>query len=213
MVQAVFDHGRLVAAHANERVREGIGGGASHKRSLDRPDIIELIARLGTGLAWHGALSADMILTAHGPVVIDVNPRLVEPANAAASGVELIAPLLELATGGNPAAQPRSRPGVNTHQALLAIAGAAQRTNSRRAVAREAFDAFTHQGPYRGSEEELTPLRHDWRGTTPTIAATLLCLAHPAIQQRVARDATSAYALGPAAWATLLDSWPTASKG
>src|SRR5262249_28479260 len=28
MVQAVFDHGHAVAVHANERVREGAGGGA-----------------------------------------------------------------------------------------------------------------------------------------------------------------------------------------
>lgn len=205
MVQAVFDRGRLVAVHANERVREGIGGGASHKRSLDRPDLVEVIDGLGVGLRWHGALAADMILAADGPVVIDVNPRLVEPANAAASGVDLVGPLLDLACGRTPARQPASRAGVRTHQALLAVAGAAQRTGTRRAVAREAVDALTHRGAYRGSAEELTPLRGDRRGTWPTVAAAALCLAAPSLHRRLASDATSAYALGASAWTTLLE--------
>src|SRR5262245_45842903 len=34
MAQSVFDHGRLVAWHANVRDREGAGGGSSAKRSL-----------------------------------------------------------------------------------------------------------------------------------------------------------------------------------
>ena len=37
---------------------------------------------LGQRLARRGALSADAILTAAGPVYRDINPRLVEPANA-----------------------------------------------------------------------------------------------------------------------------------
>jgi hypothetical protein len=34
MVQTVFDRGRMVASHANARVREGARGGASNKRSV-----------------------------------------------------------------------------------------------------------------------------------------------------------------------------------
>ncbi|MFT3852686.1 MAG: ATP-grasp domain-containing protein [Ilumatobacteraceae bacterium] len=208
MVQAVFDHGRLVAAHVNERVREGIGGGASHKRSLDRPDAVESISRLGTGLGWHGALSADVILAADGPLVIDVNPRLVEPANAAASGVDLVGPLVELATGGTPTRQRPSRPGVRTHQTLLAVLGTADRTGTRRAVAREAFAALRHRGAYEASTEELTPLRGNWRGTAPTVAAAVMSLISPSLHRRFVSGSTDAYALGPAAWATLLDGVP-----
>lgn len=205
MVQAVFDHGRAVAVHANERVREGAGGGASHKRSVDRADVIETITRLGTALRWHGALSTDMILTTDGPVVIDVNPRLVEPANAAASGVDLLGPLLDLATGQAPDAQPLGQPGVRTHQALLALIGAAQHVGTRRAVAREAFDAISHRGTYRNSAEELMPLRKDWRGTTPAITAAVLCLAAPSLQRRFTDSSNApAAALGATAWASLL---------
>ena len=113
MVQSVFVRGTMVAAHANLRVREGTGGGASHKRSVDEPvTIIKHIEALGRSLGWHGALSADAILTANGPVLIDINPRLVEPGNAWRSGVDLTGAMLEVACGGTPTAQPTGRPGV-----------------------------------------------------------------------------------------------------
>ena len=80
MVQGVFAAGELVACHATLRVREGASGGASHKRSLNLPAARADLARLGRHLGWHGALSADAILTSAGPCYIDVNPRLVEPA-------------------------------------------------------------------------------------------------------------------------------------
>lgn len=66
MCQSVFDHGSLVAFHANERTAEGAGGGASHKTSVSRPDARRWFEILGGGLRWHGALSADLILGDHG---------------------------------------------------------------------------------------------------------------------------------------------------
>jgi hypothetical protein len=39
MVQALADHGRLVAHHANLRVIEGIGGGAAVKESIRLPKL------------------------------------------------------------------------------------------------------------------------------------------------------------------------------
>ena len=87
MAQSVFDRGRPVASAVNLRVREGANGGASHKRSVDLPLVREYLAQLGAHLGWHGALSADVILGADSPAFIDINPRLVEPANAARAGV------------------------------------------------------------------------------------------------------------------------------
>jgi len=83
MVQAVFDAGRLVVLHANDRTREGAGGGASSKTSRRTDDLIDDVVRLGAHLNWQGALSLDAIATADGPVWIDVNPRVVEPGTAA----------------------------------------------------------------------------------------------------------------------------------
>ena len=102
MAQSVFDRGAMVAFHANERVREGVNGSASVKRSTDLPELRGALERLGSGLVWHGALSVDASATADGPLVIDVDPRLVEPANAVAAGTDLVAALLAVATGTTP---------------------------------------------------------------------------------------------------------------
>jgi hypothetical protein len=84
MVQGVFHSGRLIAWHANTRTREGVNGGASRKRSVPLPAAADYLVALGEGLGWHGALSFDLIVAPapDPPVVIDINPRLVEPGNA-----------------------------------------------------------------------------------------------------------------------------------
>ena len=156
MVQSVFARGELVAFHACQRVREGTGGGASHKLGLDLPEAREYLAALGAALRWHGALSADVIGDRAGVVFIDINPRLVEPVNALASGVDLLRALVEVARTGTSRPQPPGRPGERTHQLLLAVLGAAQH-GGRREIARELGNALARRGDYRGSREELTP--------------------------------------------------------
>ena len=54
MVQALADHGRLVAHHANLRVIEGIGGGAAVKESIRLPKIGEYLQRLVQALDGMG---------------------------------------------------------------------------------------------------------------------------------------------------------------
>jgi hypothetical protein len=209
MVQSVFVDGEMVAAHANLRVREGSGGGASHKRSVDDPALItKHLQALGRSLGWHGALSADAILTANGPVFIDVNPRLVEPGNALRSGVDLTGAMLEIACGGAPPAQPLGRPGVKTHQLLLAILGAGVEGRGRRGVVAEIVAALTRAGLYRGSAEELTPVRRDPEAAVPVLAATLALLIRPALWRRLSSGAVANYALTPAGWQSLLDTAP-----
>jgi len=209
MVQTVFAHGEMVAAHANLRVREGAGGGASHKRSLDHPaTVVGHLESLGRSLRWHGGLSADAILTDAGPVFIDINPRLVEPGNAWRSGVDLVGALVDVARGGVPDAQPSGRPGVATHQLLLAVLGASAEGRGRRGVAAEIWAALTHSGPYRGSAEELTPVRGDPRAPLPVVAATAMMLARPALWRLLASGSVADYALTPAGWDSLLSTPP-----
>ena len=156
MAQSVFDGGTMIAFHANERVREGVNGSASVKRSTERPELRAAMDRLGSRLAWHGALSLDAIVTADGPVVIDVNPRLVEPANAVAAGSDLVGVLLGVATGTVPPSG-ESRPGVTTHQLLMAVLGAAQHTGRRRAVAGEVAAALAHRDAYADRARSSSP--------------------------------------------------------
>ena len=202
MVQAVFADGDLVACHACERVREGTAGGASHKRGRPLPRAREQMARLGAALTWHGALSADVIDGPEGPVFIDINPRLVEPANALASGVDLTGALVQVALTGTSRPQPDGTPGVRTHQLLLAVLGTAQR-GRRRDVARELADAALRRGSYRDSREELTPVRGDLLALVPVAVTALATLAWPPAWRRFVGGSAGAYALTPAAWGEL----------
>jgi biotin carboxylase len=202
MVQSVFARGELVAFHACERVREGAAGGSSHKLGLDLPEAREHLTRLGAALDWHGALSADVILGPDGPRFIDINPRLVEPVNALACGVDLAGALVEVARSGSARSlepQPAAMPGARTHQLLLAVLGAAQR-GSRREVARELRDAALGRGSYRGSREELTPGRRDPLAPLPVAVTALATLVRPAAWRHFTGGSTSAYSLTAAAW-------------
>jgi biotin carboxylase len=200
MVQSVFDGGELVAFHANLRVREGARGGASHKRSIELPGARTAIERLGTALGWHGALSADVIVGPDGPVVIDVNPRLVEPANAWAAGVDLVGALLDVATGTGARPQPAGRAGVDTHQLGLAVLGAAAQGRGRRGIAAELTAAILRRGSYRHSTEELTPIAGDPTAAIPLAAIIAATLVAPGAWQWFAGGSVANYALSPAGW-------------
>ena len=154
MVQAVSDRGRLVAHHACLRLREGVGGSASLKESVALPALVEMLAQLVAALEWHGALSMDMIVVGSGPVIIDVNPQLVEPANALAAGVDLVAAMLDVVHDAPSRRRSAGSPGVRTRQTLLAILGAAEHHGTRDAVLREAFEAIFARGDYAGSVED-----------------------------------------------------------
>ena len=198
MVQAVYDSGRLVAWHACERSREGVGGGACGKSSRPVPAIGEHLAALGEALRWHGGLSGGGILTADGPVYIDLNPRIVEPINAQRAGVDLVGALLDVSLGGHPPARPAGDPDVRTHQLLLALAAAASR--GRGAVARDLGTALLGRGHYRGSTEELTPLGGDARSLVPMAYVASRLLATPGWATRLTGGAVANYALTADGW-------------
>jgi hypothetical protein len=203
MVQSVFAGGELVAFGACERVREGAAGGSSHKLGRQWPQAREHLARLGSVLGWHGALSADVIDGPRGPEFIDINPRLVEPANALASGVDLAGALVEVAMSGTSRPQPDGVPGARTHQLLLAVLGAAQQ-GRRRDVARELADAAMRRGTYRGSQEELTAGRGDLLALVPVAVAALATLVSPPAWRQFVGGSAGAYSLTPAAWSELI---------
>jgi hypothetical protein len=200
MVQSVFAQGELIAFHGAERTREGAAGSASHKLGIDLPAVREHVRVLGAALRWHGALSADVILSADGPQFIDINPRLVEPVNAYLSGVDLVATMLDIACGVSPAPRPAGRPGVQTHQLLLAVLGAAQHGGRRRDVARQLLGALSGREDYRASAEELTPLNHDPLAGLPVLIAATAALIRPGTWHYFTSGSVEAYALTPSAW-------------
>ena len=205
MCQAVFDQGSLIAFHANQRTAEGANGGASHKRSIELPDVRRWFEVLGAELEWHGALSADVILGDSGPVFIDVNPRLVEPENAWRSGVDLVRPMMELAIGSSPSKQPESRPEVATHQLLLAVLGAAQQGRGRRGVVAELRNAWRKSGLYQDSIEELTPRARDPKALVPVVMAAVATIVSPRSWSWFASGSVTSYALSDAGWQKILE--------
>lgn len=204
MIQAVAQRGRLVAHHACRRVREGIGGGAALKESITLPGLRDILVRVITLLDWHGGLSMDAILSEDGPLIIDVNPRLVEPANALAAGVDLVDAMLDVAKGHATLEQPVGRAGVRTHQALIAILGAAEQRGTRSAVLGEAYAAMFSRGVYSGSREELTPLAGDPIAALPVALVLATTLVRPRLWRIFHAGAVRPYAVTEKAWSMIM---------
>ena len=179
--QSVFCHGRLIGFHAYRQITSGIGGGEAVKGSIARPQVRDIIAAIGEKLAWHGAMSIDYLMKDRDatPLLIDCNPRLVEPINAHLSGVDLVGLLLRISLGETPAAAPEGREGVRTHLAMQALLGCAAHGGTRRDILREGWRLMTASEPYAGSVEELTPVRSDWISAVPLALIATLLLAAP----------------------------------
>src|SRR5262249_9468265 len=114
-VQALFNNGRLVAAHTSVHAGRGMGGSAAARLSIDHPSAGFWAAAVGEKLAWHGGLTMDYFHQDGEPVFIECNPRTVEPGNAVASGVNL--PLLSIALASGrplPDKAVTRRPGIPT---------------------------------------------------------------------------------------------------
>jgi predicted ATP-grasp superfamily ATP-dependent carboligase len=180
--QGVFCRGRLLGFHAYRQIAAGAGGGEAIKQSVRRPAVRAHLATIGEKLAWHGALSVDYIMPdADGaaPLLIDCNPRLVEPMSAYLAGTDLVGLLLQLSQGETPSGSGESREGVRTHLAMQALLGCASRGGTRRDILRECWRLWTGGGPYAGSTEELTPARLDWISAAPLAMIAILLLAAP----------------------------------
>jgi hypothetical protein len=189
-LQAIYDDGTLVALHAHEDVAHGWRGAITHKRSLESTTFREHFERLGCALDWHGALTVKAVLTPTGPCYVDFVPRLVEPANALAAGVDLVSPLLDVSVRRPAAASGNAKAGVCTHQLLTALLGAVEQRPTRRRAARELWRAARHRGSYARSIEELTPRRRDLRAAVAFSCAAGATLIWPRGVRRRARART-----------------------
>lgn len=195
--QAVFCRGELLGFHAYRQIAAGAGGGEAIKQSVVRPELRACVARIGQELAWHGALSVDAIMPDDGaaPLLIDCNPRLVEPMSAYLAGLDLMGLLLRVSLGETPAPPPEGRAGFRTHLAMQALLGCAARGGTRRDLIRECWRLATGGGPYAGSAEELTPLRLDWISIVPLAMIAMVLLISPKFGVSMARGGWGAHLL------------------
>jgi len=199
--QAVFDRGRLVACHIYRQLAEGPGGGDVLKLSVVRKEVCDIVEKIGGALKWHGAVSFDYIRddALAKSSFIDANPRLVEPMNAWFSGVDLAGALLGVSLGETPARQAEGRAGVATRLGLMGLLDAARRRHRRRDLLREMALLSTNFGRYRGSREELVPLRMDLCCAVPLAVAVSQLLLDPHAVAKFSKGAIEAYSLTPQA--------------
>jgi predicted ATP-grasp superfamily ATP-dependent carboligase len=195
--QAVFCRGKLLGFHAYRQIAAGAGGGEAIKQSVSRPEVRALLATIGEKLAWHGALSVDYVLPDDGatPLLIDCNPRLVEPMSAYLAGADLVGLLLRISKGETPAAAPEGREGVRTQLAMQALLGCASRGGTRRDIVRECWQLATGGEPYADNTEELTPVRLDWVSAVPLAMTAILLLVNPKLAVTLARRGFGAHLL------------------
>jgi predicted ATP-grasp superfamily ATP-dependent carboligase len=194
--QAVFCGGELLGFHAYRQIAAGAGGGEAIKHSVVRPALRAYVAKIGQELGWHGALSVDCIMTdGAAPLLIDCNPRLVEPMSAYLAGLDLVGLLLQVSLGEMPAVAAESRAGVRTHLAMQALLGCASRGGRRRDIIRECWNVATGRGAYAGSTEELTPLRLDGISAVPLAMIAIVLLMAPGRGVALARGGWGAHLL------------------
>jgi hypothetical protein len=198
-VQALFEHGRLVAVHTSVQIGTGAGGSAAARLSVDHPEARRHVRTIGEFLGWHGGLTLDYLHENGRPRFIECNPRTIEPGNAAASGVDLPAMTIELSRGGAMPADPRiGRPGVRTRSALALALGAAEH-GTRGTVLAVLANLVLRRGPAGHATEVLTPIFRDPRSSVPLLVATARVLANPAGSSTLARGAVRRYGITPAA--------------
>jgi hypothetical protein len=195
--QSVFCRGQMIGFHAYRQIAAGVGGGEAIKQSVARPQVRAFLEKIGQTRAWHGALSVDYIMPIDStvPLLIDCNPRLVEPVNAWRAGTDLVGLVLRISLGETPDALPDSREGVLTHLAMQALLGCASRGGTRRDILGECWQLLKASGPYAGSTEELTPVRLDWLAAVPLAMTAALMLASPRLAMELVRGGFGAHLL------------------
>lgn len=197
-VQGVFEHGRLIGAAASELLAAGAGGSAAARLSVSHPEALDALRALGETLQWHGGLALDYLHVGGRPLLIECNPRMIEPGNAAAAGVDLPRLLMDLADGARlPRTPIIARPGVRTRSTMAIALGAAERAGTRRAVLRAVTGAIARRPPLRRSREVLTPILRDPAGIIPSGVVLANLLADPRRVARLAGRSVTAYFLTP----------------
>ena len=192
-VQALFDHGRLVACHTSMQTAVGIGPSAAGRMSVDHPLAREDMAKIGRHLAWHGGLTLDYLFRDGERLYIECNPRTVEPANAAASGVDLPGLQLALSRGAHPPEAPPGKCGVRTHGSLAILLGTGAYAGTRRAVLLKMAEILLRRKAFNGSHEGLTPVTRDFPSIVPLLVVAAQALILPRSVVGLSRSSIGRY--------------------
>ena len=209
VVQTVFQHGRLIAAHCSENRLVGLGGGQMFRESARHDVVWEDLRQLGEKLQWHGALFLDYFIEDETGAVsyIEANPRIGETVSARLCGVNLCDLLVKISRGILVETAPPTRSGVWSHNGFqVLLAKAIQRANRRELIG-ELWHMVRGTGAYQGCENETTRPAEDPWSLIPATAVTLQLLAQPKSASRIVETTIENYSL-PESGAQLLESLP-----
>ncbi|MBP2620969.1 ATP-grasp domain-containing protein [Streptococcus panodentis] len=194
-VQAVFDHGRLLAVHTSLKAGAGAGGSAAARLSIASEETREHAEKLGRFLKWHGSLTLDFIRREGQFYYIECNPRMVEPANAYKAGVHFPKIMIDLATHSY--AEPEVRlgqAGIQTHSLMALIIGTAERTKSRIKILQTIRQWLWKSD----SQEVLMPVWQDFPSFIPLATVTLRLLINPKSVKHLVDQTVKHYSVEPA---------------
>lgn len=180
-VAALFDHGRLVAAHCSAALpgTRGAGGSAAARIGVDHPQAIADVTLLGAAVGWHGGLTLDYLHHDGVPTYLECNARTTEPANAFASGVDLPMLTIALSRGDKlPDAPLIGRPGVRTHTALNMTVGCVGQPQPRIGVLRTLGKAARWRLSRTSWDAQVLPLS-DPPSVVPVLVAGARVLVAP----------------------------------
>ncbi|MEM8670458.1 MAG: hypothetical protein AAGG48_23230 [Planctomycetota bacterium] len=199
-VQAVFNHGRLIAAHCFEARAVGVGGMSTARVSASHPIVLEHVAQIGSAVDWHGSLFIDYFYDDESgqPQYIEANPRIGETVNSSLCGVNLCERLVRLSVGepldrfekADPAIQP-----CLTHSFMMILISMALNGAGRWALVREWGRNLLSRGLYRDSQDELTRPRQDYLSVVPLIWIGLQLLVLPRRSESIVAKTVDDYAL------------------
>lgn len=194
-VQAVFDHGELLAVHSSVKVGSGAGGSAAARLSIESKRTREHVEKLGQYIQWHGCLTLDFIRRGDQFYYIECNPRMVEPANAYKAGVNFPKIMIELAKGHDSQTDICvGKPGVKTHSLLALVIGTAERTKSRRKIWQTIREWLFKSD----SAEVLTPIRKDLPSVIPLVVITIRLLLNPKSVKKLVEHTVGHYSVASA---------------
>lgn len=195
-VQAISLNGKLVAVHSSIKTAEGYGGSAAARLSIDTTPLLESVTRICSYLNWQGGITFDFIRKDDQYYFIECNPRMVEPGNAAKSGINFPEIIISIITGTyNKKDIQIGKVGVKTHSTLAIMLGTAYNTKKRIPIISVLFNSLFHRGRFKGSTEVLTPIKNDLKSILPIVVTLVKLLCNPNTADTVSGSAVSNYSI------------------
>lgn len=198
VVQAVFQHGNLIAVHCAETIRRGVGGGQGLRVGAHHPTVVDHMRRLGQHLHWHGPLFLEYFYDSRSqrPAYIEANPRIGETLNATLSGTNLCELVVRMATGESVSAvPPELGMRVRSHTDFLLLLAEAVAGANRRQLLRTVHQILLRSGDFHKSEREMTRPGDDWVSLIPAAAALAQLLISPASARKMVEKSVRSYSL------------------